>query len=298
MGKILALAFIFVFTGFSIAQEVEVNGYFTQDSAKLGERVGFVLKARYPEGSQLVFPDSTFDYSPFVLLEKKTFISHTESGYTQDSAVYYLSNFSLDPSVYLTLPVYELSRYDSLVYYSDEAELKLKLMLDSIPEQPVFKENNVYQPLEKSFNWLLAALITGAVFILLGVIFLLFAKRIKEFFKAKREKLRWMQFERKWKKLTALLDQTPAIELADEVIGLWKGYLESITDLPFQEWTSSEIAEQLQDPQILKALRSIDMIIYAGKEAKTTEATDYLLQIAKSSYQNRLNQLQHERTPA
>jgi len=298
VGRFLSIFFFILASIPAFAQQVEVQGYFSQDSAKLGERVGFVLKAKYPEGSQLVFPDSTFDFSPFILLEKKTFISSTYEGETIDSAVYYLSNFSLEPSSYLSLPVFELNRYDSLTYYTDEAELKLKLMLDSIPEQLVFQENNVYQPLDKSFNWLMGLLILGAVVLFLGAFLLLFAKRIKAFFKGKREKLRWKQFERKWIKLTGLLEQTPAIELADEVVGLWKGYLESITDLPFQEWTSSEIAEQLEDPQILKALRSIDMIIYAGKEAKTAESTGYLLQLAKTKYQEKLNQIRNERTPA
>jgi hypothetical protein len=279
----------------SFAQSIQVEGYFTQDSAKLGERVGLVLKARYPESTQLIFPDSTYNFSPLVFLEKKTFISKTNEGVTLDSAIYYLSNFSLDPSVFLSLPVYELSRYDSVTYFSNEAELKLKLTLDSIPEQPVFQENNVYQPLETTFNWLLGALILAGTVILLGGITLLFAKHIKALFQKNREKLRWIQFERKWKKLTMLLAQNPALELADEVVGLWKGYLESITDLPFQEWTSSEISEILDDKEIFQALRSIDMIIYAGKEAKTEAATNYLLQVAKSKYQEKLTRIKNEK---
>lgn len=295
MGRI---GVILLFLGLSIssfAQSVQVDGYFTQDSARLGERVGFVLKAKYPESSQVVFPDSAYDFSPLILLEKKTFISQTAEGVTLDSAIYFVSNFSLDPSIFLSLPVYELSRYDSVTYFSTEAELKLKLTLDSIPEQPVFQENNVYQPLEKNFNWLLASLIAGAVILLLGGFALLFAKRIKAIFKKNREKIRWMQFERKWKKLSDLLAQNPALELADEVIGLWKGYLESITDQPYQEWTSSEIAEALEDREIFAALRSIDMIIYAGKEAKTSEATDYLLEVAKNKYKEKLTQINNER---
>ena len=296
MGRIGILLFLLGMSVSALAQNVQVEGYFTQDSARLGERVGFVLKARYPETTQVVFPDSTYDFSPLVLLEKKTFISSTSEGVTLDSTIYFISNFSLEPSIYLSLPIYELSRYDSITYFSTEAELKLKLTLDSIPEQPVFQENNVYQPIEKTFNWLLAGLITAVVIIILGGLVLLFAKRIKGFFKKNREKLRWLQFERKWKKHTALLAQNPALELADEVIGLWKGYLESITDLPFQEWTSSEISEALEDKEIFKALRSIDMIIYAGKEAKTEEATNYLLEVAKTKYQEKLNQIRHERT--
>ncbi len=293
MGKIGLFFLVFLISLSSFAQSVQVEGYFTQDSAKLGERVGFVLKARYPESTQLMFPDSAFDFSPLILLEKKTFISQTKEGETLDSAVYYLSNFSLDPSVFLSLPVFELNRYDSLTYFSNEAELKLKLTLDSIPEQLVFQENNVYQPIETSFNWLLAGLVAGGVIILLGGFALLFAKRIKALFKRNREKLRWIQFQRKWKKLTVLLEQNPALELADEVIGLWKGYLESITDLPFQEWTSSEIAEALDDKEIFKALRSIDMIIYAGKEAKSEEATSYLFEVAKTKYQEKLTHIRN-----
>lgn len=295
MGRI-GISLLFLGLSFSsLAQSVQVEGYFTQDSARLGERVGFVLKARYPETTQLLFPDSTYDFSPLVLLEKKTFISQTSEGTTLDSTIYYVSNFALEPSAFLSMPVYELSRYDSITHFSNEAELKLKLTLDSIPEQLVFRDNNVYQPLEKNFNWLLAALIAGGVVVLLGGFALLFAKRIKAIFKRNREKLRWLQFERKFKKLSALLAQTPALQLADEVVGLWKGYMESITDQPFQEWTSSEIAEVLHDKEILKALRAIDMIIYAGKEAKSEESTNYLLEVARSKYQEKLNQIRHER---
>ncbi len=295
MGRFGFFLFFLAIINFSLAQQVEVTGYFTQDSARLGERVGFVLKAKYPETSQLLFPDSTFDFSPLVFLEKKTFISNTVDGITQDSAIYYLSNFSLEPSVFLALPVYELNRYDSLTYYTNEAELKLKLMLDSIPEELVFQENNVYQPLKKSFNWLLFGLISGAVILFLGVLFTLFKDRIKAIFKKNREKIRWIQFELKWKKLSTLLAQNPNQELADEVIGLWKGYLESLTAQPYQEWTSSEISDALQDKEVFKALRSIDMIIYAGKEGKTEEATKYLYEVAKATYKEKLNQIRNER---
>ena len=296
MGKFWFFLFFLAITVIpSFSQQVEVKGYFTQDSAKLGERVGFVLKATYPESSQLLFPDSTFDFSPLVFLEKKTFLSNTVDGITRDSSIYYLSNFSLEPSVFLALPVYELSRYDSITYFTNEAELKLKLMLDSIPEELVFKENNVYQPLEKSFNWLLFGLISGAVVLVFGVLATLFKDRIKAIFKKNREKIRWIQFELKWKKLSGLLAQNPNQALADEVIGLWKGYLESITDQPYQEWTSSEIADALEDKEVFKALRSIDMIIYAGKEGKTEDATSYLFEVAKSAYREKLNQIRNER---
>jgi hypothetical protein len=272
-----------------------VDGYFMQDSAKLGERVGYVLKATYPESSQLIFPDSSFDFSPLVLLEKQTFLSHTKEGVTQDSAIYYLSNFSLDPSVYVTLPVYEFSRYDSITHYPLEAELKLKLTLDSIPEKLVFQENNVYQPLEKELNWIITGILIGGILLLLLVFYFLFNKRLKAYFGDLSEKRRWKKFEKKWKIQTSELNQNPTIELADEVIGLWKGYIESITNLPVKEWTSSEIGLQLEDPEIFKSLRAIDMIIYAGVSAQSEEATNYLLQVAKEKFERKISKNKHER---
>ena len=147
MGK--RLLFLILFLGILLqvsAQEVKVEGYFLQDSAKLGERIGYVLKASYPKEKQLIFPDSVYDFSPFVLLEKKTFISSTKESMTVDSAVYYLSNFELDPSLFLTLPVYELNRYDSVTHFPLEAELKLKLTLDSIPNSLFFRKTMYTNP--------------------------------------------------------------------------------------------------------------------------------------------------------
>jgi hypothetical protein len=295
VAKTLKIFFLLLIPFLSNAQQISVDGYFMQDSAKLGERVGYVLKATYPESKQLVFPDSTYDFSPLVLLEKKTFISYTQDSITQDSTIYYLSNFSLDPSIFLTLPVYELARYDSVVYYPLEAELKLKLTLDSIPEQLVFQENNIYQPLEKSLNWIIIGIIIGGILLLLGTFYFLFADKIEEFWKERREKRRWQLFEKKWKTQTALLTENPTIESADEVIGLWKGYMESITQMPVREWTSSEIGEQLENIEIFKALRSIDMIIYAGRSSQSEEATSYLLEVARSKYQEKQTKIKHER---
>ncbi len=295
MGRFIFFLFLLTVSIQVSAQKVQVKGYFTQDSAQLGERVGYVLKASYPQAAQLIFPDSTYDFSPFVFLEKKTFVSATSGGITQDSAVYFLSNFSLEPSSYLSMPVFELNRYDSITHYTPEVELKLKLNLDSIPEELTFKENNVYQTLDKPFNWFVFSSIVGGILLGLGILFFVFAERIKRLFRKNREKLRWIQFERKWKKVTELLQQNPNQSLADETIGLWKGYLEHLRSQPIQEWTSSEIAAALDDKEVFKALRSIDIIIYAGGEGDTSAATSYLLEVARANYKATLNQITHER---
>lgn len=295
MAKKLLILLFSIFPFIISAQQVVVNGYFMQDSAKLGERVGYVLKATYPGSAQLIFPDSTFDFSPLVLLEKQTFISNTEAGITQDSSIYFISNFSLDPSVFLSLPVYEFSRYDSITHYPLEAELKLKLTLDSIPEKLVFEENNIYQTLKKETNWIVVGTLISVFVVLLLVLYFLFNKQIRAYFGELSEKRRWKKFEKRWKIQTIILTQNPSIALADEVIGLWKGYMESITNLPIKEWTSSEIGAELEDPEIFRSLRSIDMIIYAGVSSQSEEATNYLFEVAKEKFEEKTSKSKHER---
>lgn len=296
MAKRLLIIIFSVFSIAAKAQEVAVSGYFMQDSAKLGERVGYVLKASYPASKQLIFPDSVYNFGDLVLLEKQTFISKTTEDVTLDSAIYFLSNFSLEPSIFLSLPVYELARYDSVTYFPLEAELKLKLTLDSIPEKLVFLENNIYQPLNKPLNWIVTSILIGGILLLLGVLYLLFNKQIAGYFSQLSEKRRWKKFEKKWKLQTAELSNNPSIELGDEVIGLWKGYLESITKQPIKEWTSSEIGEKLEDPKIFASLRAIDMIIYAGVSSKSEEASAYLFEVAKEKFDKKISKTNHDRT--
>jgi len=71
--------------------------------------------------------------------------------------------------------------------------------------------------------------------------------------------------------------------------------MESITKLPVREWTSSEIGERMVNPEIFKALRAIDLIIYAGKSSKSEEATTYLLEVARDKYQEKQTKITHER---
>lgn len=296
MGKIFQFLLFSLLPLGTFAQQVEVSAYFLKDSASLGERVGYVLKVKHPEASQVIFPDSTYDYSPFVLLEKQTFISSTQDGKTMDSTIYFLSNFSLGSRVYLTLPVYELVNYDSITHFPNEAGIQLKLLLDSIPEQPIFRENNIYQPLKKELNWIFVTILIVGIVGFFALLYLIFAKRIQAIWRAHKEKRQWIHFEQKWIAKITQLENAPSTALADEVIGWWKSYMERITGLPIKEWTSSEISENLNDKKILESLRSIDMIIYAGKSAKNDPTRNYLLEVAKEKYQENLNRKKHERT--
>lgn len=274
----------------TIAQQpVEVEGYFLQDSAKLGERVAYVLKAKYGKGQNIVFPDTTYDFSPFVLLEKKTFISASTEEYTLDSAIYFVSNFSLDPVVEFSIPVFEVFKYDSLIYKPLESSLALKLMIDQIPDELVFKDNNVYQPIETSFNYpLMIALVL--VLALVGIIvFFFFGKQLSRRWEIWMEKRKYKRFEQKWRKAESSFTAEPSMEHADELLGLWKTYMEHLKARPFREWTTTEISSFLENKEIIKDFREIEMIIYAGKSGKDLpQACQNLWNICSQSFQQKI----------
>ncbi|WP_373495945.1 hypothetical protein [Aquiflexum sp.] len=292
MGKIkfLFILFFFCLVAFPVlSQDIEVEGYFQQDSAKLGERVAYVLKAKYREGVNVIFPDSTFNFSPFVLLEKKTYISKTQDEITLDSAVYFVSNFSLDPVAKLSLPVYEIFRYDSLEHRPLEAELALKLTLDQIPQELSFRDNNVYLPIPTEFNILFLGAILAVVAVLVLVLIFLFGAKIKRQWNIWLEKQKYKRFVKRWQNAEAAFATNPDMDQADELLGLWKTYMEHLKNKPFREWTTTEIADFLDNKEIIKDFRSIEMVIYAGKEGKDiVETCNNLKEICTDSFKKKI----------
>jgi hypothetical protein len=273
------------------SQDLEVEGYFMQDSAKLGERVGYVLKAKSKPGVNIVFPDSTHNFSPFVLLEKKSFISSTQEDVTIDSVVYYVSNFSLDPIATLSLPVYEVFRFDSLVHKPLEAGLALKLTIDPLPEELGFKDNNVYQPIPTEFNMFILLIILGVISVLAILVLVIFGKKIKKQWDNWREKQKYKRFVKRWNAAETAFAATPDMAQADELLGLWKTYMEHLNDRPFREWTTTEISEFLDNKEIIKDFRAIEMVIYAGKEGKDiTETCNNLKDICTDSFKKKITE--------
>lgn len=273
-------------------QDVKVESYFLQDSAMLGERVGYVLKARYPSDLPILFPDSTYNFGEFELLEKQTFASFTTDSTTLDSAVYWLSNFSLDSVQLFRMPVFEILKYDSISHFSGAAPLALKLTIEEMPEDLAFQQNDSYQSIPSAFNYpyLILGLLALVILAVLAVYF--FGGGIRKRWQIYRENKKWKHFLNNWdKSMQSLVDQ-PEIQEADELLGLWKGYLENLTGLPYKEWTATEISEYLENPDIVKDFRKIELIIYANRiDEHIREACDSLLEVSRQQLEEKIENI-------
>ncbi|HSI76414.1 MAG TPA: hypothetical protein VK957_10975, partial [Lunatimonas sp.] len=266
MGKLIYFLLTLTLTGWissSTAQEVSVEGYFLKDSAKLGERVGYVLKATYPPSMDILFPDSAFNFGSMEYLSKQTFTSYTTDSLTLDSAVYYLSNFSLEPVKSYRLPVFEVLRYDSISHLPLEANLHLILTIGELPDVLTFQESDAYQPITQGFNYPMLVLVLGLITVLAIGSYFLFGQKIRDAWLVYLEKKKRKKFLLQWQLAKERLVQQPDLSSADELLGLWKSYMESLTGQPYREWTTTEIADHLDQPDLVKDIRDIEIIIYA-----------------------------------
>ena len=190
-----------------------------------------------------------------------------------------------------SLPVYEILKYDSITYFADEADLALKLMINPLPEQLSFQDNNVYQPIDTDFNYPLLIGVLVAVLILAGVLFFFFGKPIQKRWQLWLEKRKYKRFLLRWEKAEASFSTNPDTDNADELLGLWKTYMEHLKAKPFREWTTTEISEFLDNKEIIKDFRAIEMVIYAGKEGKDiTETCNNLKDICTDSFKKKITE--------
>ncbi|EIM78338.1 hypothetical protein A3SI_04317 [Nitritalea halalkaliphila LW7] len=254
-----------LFSAPAFGQNAEVWGYFMEDSLKIGQPAHFVLKARYPEQLNVVFPDSTYSYAPFVLLGRQTFPSSTSDGLTLDSVVYRITHFEMDSVLSLALPVFALQEFDSLIY---EAEIPFPIatqfVLRALPESLDLLSLNTYQEVPKGFNiWLWGIL--GLVFIavLAGLLYV-YGDRLRQRWRVFLEKRRYKRFKTKWQQTEEAFLEAPTMEKADELLGLWRAYMQHLNQRPFREWTASEIADFMENKALLKEFRAIEAIIYAA----------------------------------
>lgn len=258
----------------------------------LGERVGYVLKALYPSELNVLFPDSAYQYGSMEFLDKEMFTSYTQDSTTLDSAVYYLSNFSLEPVKQYRLPVFEVLRYDSISHFPEEVSLHLKLTIDEMPEELAFKETSRYQPIDKDFNYIYLIIGLVSLLVLALALFLIFGKSVSKKWRVYQEKRKQKRFMAQWNKTKKAFISQPSLEHADELLGLWKARMENLTGEPFREWTATEIAEHLEMPEVLADFRKIELIIYAARPAEDVEqACDHLEAISSSTYHKKIEAL-------
>lgn len=268
------------------AQEIEIHGRFEMDSAQIGKPIFFSLTARYPAKKNLLFPDSTYSFSPFEWSGKKYTVTQTLNGISYDSVTYILNTYEIDSVQFLKLPVFVVEAKDCTQIFSRTDTLFLKRSVTFVPDslsidKLPLKANTTYLPV----GWQLNYLIGGIVAVLLtatGVlVWILFGKKIRRYFALKRLTKNYKGFLEKYDHSVDRLSANFSPSAAEATLVLWKKYLESLKARPYTKFTSKEIREIEQNEALGTALSSIDRMIYGNIRDSATpfyHLKDYVYQ--------------------
>lgn len=262
--KVVLLLLFFLQTLAIQAQELVPRARFMQDSLLVGEPVHFSVSVRYPKNLNLLLPDSTYDFAPFEILGKEFFPTYSDSLYSHDSVVYTLTSFYPDSLLELQLPIYMIQGRDSLPVWTKSAWIAVGTVLATVETDSLqYESNTAYSPVAYPFNY---------PYFLLGLIGILVfvASGVAVFGKSVRRKIRLWFLQRRYRsflesyseKLNRFQAGDPAVR-PDELLLLWKTYLEDLEKRPYTKLTSQEIADIHPDKKNwLQVLRPIDRSIY------------------------------------
>ncbi len=253
----------------SSAQEVKVKGYFSADSVKLGKPITFYLSAKYPQASNVLFPDSSFSFAPFEFQKKNFVATQTKDGFSYDSVAYTLATFEIDSIQTLKLPVFVVHPKDCTAVFSETDKVFFDKTVKNLPdsvqlEKIPMKTNTNYFKVSWLLNYPLLSIIIGALIVLLIVGWVIFGRRIRKYFKVKKLNKNYDAFLTQFHSAIDHAQSNFSSQSTEAALLVWKKYLENLMDKPFTKYTSKEIKEREQDERLGNSLSAIDRMIYAN----------------------------------
>lgn len=289
LSRVFLILLSFFIYSLGVAQDITPKGKFLSDSIQIGEPLPYVLSIKYPKDLEIVFADSLHNYFPFELVNKVYFPTKSDSLFSIDSAIYYLSTFEIDTVQYLQIPVYQINEFDSIIHYTALDSVILNQVVAAIPDSVAMIINTNYVEVPMAFNYPYAtiAIITGSVALL--VFWLIFGKSIRNKIKIYRLNKRNLKFIDSF---NHLVENQPLA--CETILTLWKSYVEKLTSEPYTKLTTKEIVEISTSKEIKEALFAIDKNIYGPKdESLLPVAYQSIREIAQQVYINKVNQIKN-----
>lgn len=262
---ILSLLIVLLFVSSSSAQEIKVQGGFVQEFFEVGDPVDFWMTATYPESLSILFPDSTYDFSPFEYSSKNYYASQLKSGQIYDSAIYTLSCYEIDPVQYFKLPAILLTnKGDSTLIYSKQDSILFNQLIAQVTDTTTLKTNLTFANVNTAFNYNMMWIILAVFVLLVILVCIFFGKKILKSFKLRKLKKDYIRFSDELTDYIRKLKTNPEKHTAEYAISKWKQFAEKLEDKPYTKLTSKEILGMGHTKELTDPLRNIDRFVYGG----------------------------------
>lgn len=298
MRRVLGVLFVTVITFTSQGQEIKVSGGFLKDSVQIGEPLEYYLTARYPQSLTVLFPDSTFSFTPFEFNSKKFFPTQTIQGISYDSVLYVISTFEVDKVQYLNLPIFVTSAKDCTAYTSTPDSVYLAELIKNPPPDTVsvqnlpLKTNTLYEKVFSQFNYVILIILGGVLLITVIVVWVVFGKKIRTYFKVRKLQKNHLRFLNTFTGYVQQLSSDFSRERAEISVSLWKKYLEQLEQKPYTKLTTRETMRLEPNEQLGHDLQMIDRAIY-GNQTAVLEPLQKLQQFAEERFHKKLEEVKH-----
>ena len=243
-----------------LGQEIIPRGSFSKDTIQIGEHVNFTLILDYPRGLEVLFPDSSYDYYPFEYLGKSYLGTISDEIISNDSVVYELTTFELDSIQTLILPVFLVTKGDSIKVESNLDSLVLQLVITDNIDSLNIQETIDYQKVSKAFNYPYLLIALGLLLVIAILVAVFFGKEIGRRFSLYRLRRTHLKFLEKFKLLQN--QGFGSSDKAEYLLGFWKAYLERLEGLPYTKLTTKEIVTFDHNQDFKETLRLMDSNIY------------------------------------
>jgi len=233
---------------------------FFEDSVIIGREIRMAMSYLHPGKSDIVFPDSSFDFSPFRYVSSELFETRTSEGQSIDSVIYTLVTYQLD-SVLFVQPYIKDLRSGEMIY-ADSARVYLKpsITAENIRRPEVKETVNVFH-VRKELNLPKISYYVLGILLLGFLVFAFFGDWI-------RKKYHLWKFDRNHQRFLAdfrKLAMAPgSIGNNERALKEWKIYLEELEKEPVSTMSTSELGKLYENERLESALKMFDSAIFGG----------------------------------
>lgn len=269
-------------------------GKFLADTIELGKPFRYSLSFLHPSGTEVFFPDTSFNFFPFEVLGQDYFTTRTNQKGSLDSTIYTLITFEVQPEQLLKTPIFVQIKGDCTAVYSnpDTVYLRLRIasgdQIDTVRFQPL----DIVLPLKKQFNY---SFFFGVIisFGLSGLaIYWLFGSAMNRLWNMLLLRQRHADFVRSFNRLSKSANEKGILADAEKAVVIWKNFLEKVEQKPFATYTTREIIDNIPDESLNFALKDMDGVIYGQvKSASMGESLKILKAVGLRVYRNKRREI-------
>ena len=296
MSRIMAIVLLFCVSKVD-AQDVIVRGGFFKDSLRVGDQSGFYLAAEYPTNLNILFPDSTFNFTPFEYESKRYLPTKTNKGRSYDSVIYYLSTFEIERVQALSLPVFQLNPMDCTAFLSLRDTILLTELVQDLPDTVTLqnlplKVNIAYEDVPYTFNYPIVVIIVGVLLVLSAVTWVVFGKKIRRHFRLKRMQKAHHKFLETFNGQLDSIKSAFSSVTTENALSQWKKYMEQLDSRPYTKLTTKETLQMEKNESLGRNLHAIDGAIY-GHDTAVVESLESLRNFADRRFVQKLEEVKH-----